>query len=48
VLITTGQITAVTRHKNRFDKTIDYELTIQRSTGRFAERYTEENAQTPF
>jgi hypothetical protein len=42
------QILVGVRYKNRLDNTIDYRLAIQRSTGRFSERYTEQTAKIPF
>jgi len=35
------------KYKNTFDKTMQYTLTIQRSTGRFAERFLEEAEKVP-
>jgi hypothetical protein len=48
VFIDRTQVSASARYKNQQDKNIDYTLIIQRSTGRFAERYTDEGQQTPF
>ena len=42
------QINAVWRFKNRFDKDVGYQLSIQRSTGRFTETYTENPSKVPF
>jgi hypothetical protein len=42
------QVNASFRYKNRFEKAIDYRLAIQRSTGRFSEKYTDESAKVPF
>jgi hypothetical protein len=42
------QVNVGYKYKNRFEKTILYTLTIQRSTGRFAESFLEEAAKFPF
>jgi hypothetical protein len=43
------QVLADMRYKNRRNKkNVEYELVIQRSTGRFAERYTEDRERDPF
>jgi hypothetical protein len=43
------QVQADMRYKNRHNKkSIDYELVIQRSTGRFSERFTEDREREPF
>ena len=39
---------ATDRFKNAVDKMIVYNLTIQRSTGRFIENFLEESQKTPF
>jgi len=36
------------KYLNKFGNTIQYNLTIQRSTGRFAETFQEESKQVPF
>jgi hypothetical protein len=46
--IDSSQIDASVRFKNRFEKDIDYRLVIQRSTGRFVERYLETPSKVPF
>jgi hypothetical protein len=48
VTVDSSQVSAAARYKNQADKNIDYTLLIQRSTGRFTERYTSEGEQTPF
>lgn len=42
------QIWIARRYNNRFGTTIDFELVIRRSTGRFSETYQEATAKTPF
>jgi len=43
------QVQADMRYKSRNSrKSIDYELLVQRSTGRFSERYTEDKQREPF
>jgi hypothetical protein len=43
------QLQADMRYKSRNSrKSIDYELLVQRSTGRFSERYTEDKQREPF
>ena len=41
------QITASVRYKNEIAMNIDYRLVIQRSTGRFSEKYTDQSAKLP-
>jgi hypothetical protein len=48
VYIDQYQFQAAFQYKNAVDETIDYVLTIQRSTGRFAENFTEEPKKVPF
>ena len=47
LIVERGQVGAPFRYKNPFDKNVDYVLLIQRSTGRFSERYTVESDQPP-
>jgi hypothetical protein len=48
VSIDETQVNVGYKYKNRFEKTIQYTLTIQRSTGRFAESFLEEAGKFPF
>lgn len=48
VSIDETQVNVRYKYKNRLDKTIQYTLTIQRSTGRFAESFLEEADKYPF
>jgi hypothetical protein len=48
VVVDNVQISATSRYMNQFKTNIDYELVIQRSTGRFRERYTTQGEQSPF
>ena len=48
VSIVPSQVDAAFRYKNRLDTNIDYRLVIQRSTGRFSEKYKEESSKLPF
>ncbi|HKV04375.1 MAG TPA: hypothetical protein VJO53_04620 [Candidatus Acidoferrales bacterium] len=43
-----SQFIAGFRYKNRMEKDIDYSLVIQLSTGRFSEKFTEDQAKFPF
>jgi len=42
------QITVAWRFKNKLEKDVEYSLTMQRSTGRFSESFTEPPAKVPF
>jgi hypothetical protein len=48
VLVDSSKFSAAFRYKNKMDKNIDYDVVIQRSTGRFSETYTEEQGKFPF
>lgn len=48
VSIDETQFIAGYKYQNRFDKTITYKLTIQRSTGRFSESFQVESEKLPF
>jgi len=48
VSIDESQVSVGYKYKNRFDKTTQYTLTIQRSTGRFAESFLVEADKVPF
>jgi hypothetical protein len=48
VFIDSAQVDAGVKYKSRADKDIEYRLIIQRSTGRFVERYMESPSQVPF
>lgn len=47
VVIDESQISIAYRYKNSIDKDITYSLTVQRSTGRFAESFLEGTKQSP-
>lgn len=47
VSIEENQVNVGYKYKNTFDKTMQYTLTIQRSTGRFAESIREESEKVP-
>jgi hypothetical protein len=42
------QFNADVKFQNEMDQTIMYSLSVQRSTGRFTERYREDSKQVPF
>lgn len=48
VSIDENQLNVGYKYQNRFEKTITYSLTIQRSTGRFAESFRSESDKVPF
>jgi len=48
IYIDSSQVDARVKYKNRVDKNVEYRLLIQRSIGRFVERYAEPPSQVPF
>jgi hypothetical protein len=48
VSIDGSQLAITYKYQNKFDKGMTYSLTIQRSTGRFAEYFQQESGKVPF
>jgi hypothetical protein len=42
------QVSAAVQYTNQLGKPVNYKMVIQRSTGRFSEKYTEESEKVPF
>ena len=48
VVVTVAQITAYVNYANREDKKLNYQLRLQRSTGRYTEQYKDASSKLPF
>jgi len=48
IFIDENQFSLTYKYQNSTDKTVEYNLTIQRSTGRFTESFREESQHVPF